>query len=122
MVIYLVSLTQKCFCTGNGHCGDSIAVALTGWLGIASYPFAIPWLANPFLFASWYFVGNPKLSLSYALIAFLLSVSFLLVKEIITDGSGIWRKITGYKAGYWLWVLSCFVFLVGHLIHMFVGN
>jgi len=47
-------------------------------------------------------------------IALVLSLSFLLFKQIIKDEGGNYGIITGYRAGYWLWV--------GTMVAVFIGN
>jgi len=34
----------------------------------------------------------------------------------MTDESGKLRDIGGYKSGYWLWLLSIFIMLLGNVI------
>ncbi|MGC4023190.1 MAG: hypothetical protein QM734_15225 [Cyclobacteriaceae bacterium] len=49
IALFLISLTQKCFCTDGGGCGDSIAVLITGSFGFLLGGAALTWLANPLL-------------------------------------------------------------------------
>jgi hypothetical protein len=75
------------------------------------------WLANPFILASWITLKkNRKKSLILSLIATLLSVSFLFFSEVVKDESGSPRQITAHKVGYWLWLSSMIVMVIGNLV------
>lgn len=121
IALYLIALTQKCYCTDNGHCGDTIAVVLTGWLGLMMGGAMITWLANPLIWGSWLFSTNGKVSLALSLLALVFSLSFLLFTEIVSDGSGHPRAIIGYRSGYWLWVFSILICFLGNFIS-FIGT
>ena|SRR3970282_1467810 len=114
IVIFIISLTQECFCTFKG-CADSIIVLVFGFFGILSGGVGLSWFANPLIIASWILIKNNKISTILSIIAFVLSFSFLFFKEIMTDESGNLREILGYKLGYWLWLLSIFITLLGNL-------
>jgi uncharacterized membrane protein len=114
IVIFIISLTQECFCTFEG-CADSIIVLVFGFFGILSGGVGLSWFANPLIIASWILIKNNKISTILSIIAFVLSFSFLFFKEIMTDESGNLREILGYKLGYWLWLLSIFITLLGNL-------
>jgi len=114
MALFVLSLTQKCFCTTN-QCGDSIMVLLVGWMGLTTGGAAITWLANPFLWVSWIFIKKNSISLVCSIVSLLICLSFLLFKTIIDDEAGNYNKIVGYKMGYWLWMISSLVMLTGNL-------
>jgi hypothetical protein len=44
-------------------------------------------------------------------------LSFLLVDEIITNEAGTKSKVVSYELGYWLWLLSSFIMLIGNSIN-----
>lgn len=115
IVIFIISLTQECFCTSKG-CADSIIVFVFGIFGILSGGVGLSWFANPLIIASWISIKNNKTSTILSIIAFVLSFSFLFFKEIMTDESGKLRNIGRYKSGYWLWLLSIFIMLLGNVI------
>ena len=74
------------------------------------------WIANPILLTSWMlFKRKPKLSLITSLLASAISLSFLFFDQVIADEAGHYEKITGYKQGYWLWVASSIVIVMGNL-------
>jgi len=116
IVFYIVALTQKGFCTTAGQCAIGIMDLLVGWMGVLMlHPPAMVWLANPTLFAAWAFIKkNQRTSFILSVISLLIMLSFLLFDEIIVNESGASSKITAYGLGYWLWVLSAFIMVIGN--------
>lgn len=116
ITIYIISLTQQCYCTNNG-CLESVDVVTTGIIGFFVCPAGFSWLANPFLIASWILSSRKHrlLSLVLSVISVLLSLFFLFFHAVVTDESGQYRTIIGYRLGYWLWLTSCLVMLIGNL-------
>jgi hypothetical protein len=125
--LYLVSLTLNAFCavtSGTERCDDSLGVAVLamGWLETIAIgevgPFvALPWYANPCLFAAWLFVHGQgrKIALAFASLGTLLGLSFLLGHSVqISEGGGA-SPITGYRAGYWVWLGSLVLGLLSAL-------
>lgn len=116
IVLFVCSLTQKCYCTTN-QCGDAIMALLVGWLGLAYGGAALTWLANPVLWISWIFIKkNARLSFLCSILSPLICVTFLLFNKVIDDEAGHYNKITGYKTGYWLWLASSLVMCTGNLL------
>ena len=117
--VFIFSLTQKCFCTAS-NCGDSIVVLLFGFLGITTGGAAITWIANPALLISWIFIKKDlKKSLIASIVASTFAVSFLFFESVISDEAGHYSKIINYKIGYWLWLSSCLIMLIGNIIIRF---
>ena len=117
--IYIVSLTQKSYCTpGSCEYFSGLLSLIFGWIGIFMLHIpAFPWLANPILLASWVlFKKKPKTSLILNSIAFILMLSFLMVDKIADNEAVTTAKVVFYGLGYWLWVLSSFIMLIGNLI------
>src|ERR1700712_640489 len=118
IVLFALSLSQKCFCT-EGACGqdwEGIALLISGCIGVFACPAWLVWLANPLLLFSWiYFNKKPQRSLVLNSISFLVAISFLFFREIITDEAGNRQPITGYQIGYWLWVTSSLILLFGNI-------
>lgn len=109
VVAYIACLPWDAFCV-RGLCDEWPAwtILLSGWLMLGS-PFAnFTWLANPVLFASWWFISAREtvVSLILSIIALATAASFLLAGDVITNEAGIVRPITGYRIGYWLWLAS----------------
>jgi len=116
IVLFVSSLTQKCYCTTT-QCGDSIMAVLAGWLGIAFGGAALSWFANPVLWISWISINrNFKLSFICSILSPLICLSFLFFNKVIDDEAGHYNEITGYKTGYWLWLTSSLVMIAGNLI------
>jgi hypothetical protein len=119
--IYIISLTQKSYCTIGGTCEyfSGLLNLIFGWFGVFKLHFpAFPWLANPLLFLSWFlFNKEPKKSLVLNVIVFVLMLSFLFVNKIIVNDGSTYSIVNFYGLGYWLWVLSSFIMLIGNFIH-----
>ncbi len=90
---------------------------LIGWVTLIDG--VVAWFANPLIAVSWMLIwlrSARVVALCAALSALLLSLSFLLHSEIMTDEGGGRTAITGYGSGYWLWVSSMAVMAIGTLI------
>lgn len=110
---FLLSLTMDCFCT-TVNCSHSSLVFLLGWLSMLQLGPGITWLANPLLIAAWIGARKQKgWALPISLLAFIISLSFLLFGQITDNEGGIAHPIVSYKAGYWLWVVSPVILCVG---------
>ena len=122
VILFLASLIFKTYCI-NGECrGRGFLNFLIGWLGVFHLNGSKAWLANPFLIISWFFFfQKPKTALILSVIAFLFAVSFYFQQTIVYNEAGMAGKITGYKAGYWLWVSSICVMILGSLRGIFKG-
>jgi len=118
--LFIISLAQKSYCTNGGTCEyfSGFFNLIFGWVGVFMLHIpAFPWLANPILLASWIlFKKKPKISFILNIIALVLMLSFLLVDEIIVNDGSTTSEVVFYGLGYWLWVLSSFIMLVGNLI------
>jgi hypothetical protein len=86
---------------------------LFGWLGLLDGVFA--WLANPLLLSAWIFsfVGKKKLALALAIPAPLFMLGFLFRDTIISSEAPTYSKITGHGTGYWLWLASACLTILG---------
>lgn len=122
IVVYIISLTQKSYCTSGGTCEyfSGLLNLIFGWFGVFMLHIpAFPWLANLILFGSWSFFKK-KLKISFILssLALILMLSFLLVDEIKVNDGSTTSIIISYGLGYWLWVLSSFIMALGNLFIM----
>lgn len=114
--VYVVSLTQRCYCTTDS-CGDSIMALLVGPLGLIFGGANFSWLANPFLFSAWFsFKNKPLRTIVVSSISVAFMASFLVFKRIISDEAGNYSEIVSYRSGYWLWLLSGMIMLVGNIL------
>jgi hypothetical protein len=110
--VFIASLTQKGFSTAGeepGSWSPGLYLLLIGPLGMLAGVFE--WFANPFLLAAWIFswFGKNKITLPLALIAIGLIVAFLFRQTMIVSEAPTYAKITGYAAGYWLWLSSAII-------------
>ena len=122
IVLFAISLTQKCFCTTT-TCSDSSMSFLLGWGAVVSGGAGITWLANPCLFGAWITLKkNLKTSMFLSMFAFLIALGFLLFDNIKDNEGGVSHRIISYKPGYWLWVLSAFCMLAGTFFLMAKSN
>lgn len=112
--LFILSLFFNCFCTDKG-CRPSIDALVLGWAEMFEGIFS--WLANPLLIVSWVLFGmNKRGGMILALMASLISLSFLFCHTIMEDEAGNTGTIQNLSTGYWLWVASCFVTYVGALV------
>jgi len=125
--LFLVSLTQPCYCTTDDvNVADAprgIFLLLGGWMGVLFGILA--WLANPALAASWLlllFGESRKAALPFALASLGLGLSFLWHDDILVDERGGRATITGYAAGYWFWIASMAVMVAASVIDFWVAN
>lgn len=118
LVLFLVSLTQKTFCTHNG-CSDALGNLFFGFIVLFDGG-GISWLANPLLIVSWVGLSiNSRYTLLTSVAAFLLSLSFLFVRQILVNEGGAHSTIIEYKLGYWLWVSSTAIMVLAGVLIMF---
>ena len=122
MLCFALSLTQKCYCTTTS-CSDSFMVFILGWAAVFSGGAGLTWLANPLLFASWFFLKR-KLEISMFLgsFAFLVTLFFLLFGSVADNVGGTTHQVVSYKPGYWLWVTSSACMWLGTSILKFRKN
>ena len=118
--IYIISLTQKSYCTSGGTCEyfSGLLNLIFGWIGVFKLHLpAFPWIANLILLLSWKtFYKNTKISFILSILAFLIMLSFLFVDEIIINDGSTKSTVVFYGLGYWMWLLSSFIMLIGNLI------
>lgn len=120
ITLYLLSLTQETFCASS-DCSIGWFTLIIGFFGniffMGFHSFAIfTWLANPLLIISWIVLKkNKKLSLTLSILAFLLSFSFLFFNKILVNESGNLSTIKEYKIGYWFWLSSSLIMMIGNL-------
>jgi glycerol-3-phosphate acyltransferase PlsY len=122
VILFLLSLTQKCYCT-TAECADSIMAFLLGWAALFSGGAGLTWLANPLLFAAWLTLNKKlKTSMLLSVFAALISLSFLLFDAVLDNESNQMHPVISYRPGYWLWTASALVMLAGTFVLMFRHN
>jgi hypothetical protein len=123
-ILFAASLPLDGYYTGNSDKGSPCyLLLLLGWLGV--FDGIVAWFASPFLVFSWMFIWFRSLrfvSLGCILLAICLSLSFLLQPDVLKDEGGNRIDITGYGLGYWLWVASISVVVLGNLILIWIGS
>lgn len=118
IILFLISLSQRAYCTNNdcGELGSGLAVLFSGIFGFFLCGACMTWIANPLLLVAWItFYTAKRISLVLNSLAVMIGLSFLMFDEIIATEAGHYRKITGYALGYWLWLLSMVTLLLGNI-------
>ena len=90
---------------------------MIGWLGPDDG--IVAWFANPMILFAWILmVFRPLRWVAFgtALVALILALSFLLNTEVTKDEAGHIEDITGYAVGYWLWLASMVVAILGSVV------
>lgn len=124
ITFYIISLFLVGFYDHQNGGNFGILIVAFGGLAMLSGGAALAWLANPVLWFSWFMViRKPKLSFIGSLLSTIISLSFLLFDTIRDAGTTVGTdyqvgsfdvKVTGYGLGYWLWVLSSLILLMGN--------
>lgn len=119
IVVYLACMPLDAFCVG-GKCSDwqGWGILAFGGMLLASADSNIVWLANPILFLAWIMVllNRRLVAVLLSLGALVIGLAFLSFKSVVTNEGGIQMPITGYKAGYWVWLASMGVTAVSALL------
>jgi hypothetical protein len=115
VIVFAASLTQNgYYIAGENPKAWSPAFysLLLGPIGLFAGIFE--WLANPVLLAAWVFsfAGRNKIALLLGIGASALMLAFLFRHTIMASEAPTYAKITGYGAGYWLWLTSAGLVIV----------
>lgn len=119
-----ISLTQVAFVNE----GSEGIVSEKGWsyffmgsiviIGGGTFEWLI-WLANPIsLYAIILLLKNKKSTIKFSLTAFLIALSFTTWQKILISESGKNGKIISLELGYYLWLSSIFLLLIGSIYHL----
>lgn len=136
--LFIASLTQTAYCTSD--CKGSFMVLLAGILGVLTeigavvsfilevlnghsgglkHPIgaAFTWLANPILLFSYIiFTKSKKTAFVLSIVSTLIIISFSLFDKVIDNSAGHYKTVTTLNLGYWLWLLSSLIIVMGSLI------
>jgi len=116
IALFLLSLTQNCYCTASGECDSGFSLPFFGWAGMYFGGTMFIWLANPVLFLAWQTIRRPNhASLILSMLAAFAALSFLFFKSIFEIDAEI-SAITHFMAGYWLWLASSWVMVAANVI------
>ena len=123
ILIYIISVSQIAFKTG--YMGEiriyySYEVLLVGGISFlgGGIPETFVWSANFWYLLSLFFTKNKKYkeAIIFSLIATLISISFMLWKEVLWSESGSTASILSLEIGYFLWVISMIILLVNSIL------
>lgn len=117
MVLFGLSLCKNAYyaayAVGQSQPMHALQALLIGWMTLFSG--RIAWLANPLLVMSWsrLFTGRYESAAAWSFAAFVAAASFLLQSQVWLDEAGDIGTITARSAGYWLWLASIGIAVVG---------
>jgi hypothetical protein len=117
--LFVVCLFNNGYHIEGPHSGSGLpgwSLLLIGWVGVFSQSPA--WLANPALLVAWILLlkRQPAISLIAALMAIALAMTFLFQKTVVSSEAPTFSRITGYGVGYWLWLSSAAVQMLGSAV------
>ncbi|AWA30994.1 hypothetical protein HYN48_13390 [Flavobacterium magnum] len=120
--IFIISLTQSAFKAefNNSNHMESLHCFLMGSIAFLGGGLLeeIIWMANPIALLSIFLLlkGN-KNALTFAFIAFVIALSFSLWKKVLKSESGSQMQIISLEEGYYLWILSIAILLIGNILY-----
>ena len=98
---------------------SSLELLLVGGIGVLGGGLLefIVWLANPFYYYSIFLlISGKKEALKFLVFSNLLALSFRAWNEILVSESGRNAEITSFELGYYLWLGSFIILLLGTFI------
>ena len=117
--LMLFAVTQDAYCTVEG-CMHSMIAFVLGIFGMfIGGNETLTWFANPLLILAWALVKYHKVSLLLSLLSTLTALAFLMFDEVVINEAGHSSIITSYDVGYWLWIASHAVMLLGNGVIVF---
>ncbi|BBI69064.1 MULTISPECIES: hypothetical protein [Psychrobacter] len=120
--LMLLALTQEAYCTAEG-CMHSMMAFIFGIFGMfIGGNETLTWFANPLLILAWLLIKYRKTSFLLSLLSTLIAVSFLMFDEVVVTEAGHSSMTTRYALGYWLWVGSHAVMVLGNVLIMINGH
>ncbi|TXF76248.1 hypothetical protein [Chryseobacterium sp.] len=101
---------------------SAFSALLLGWAYLGGP--GISWVGNVFLWISYLFIlkRRTKTSAVLSFIAVSFMLSFLFFDTTIVSENNFEEKITGYGLGYYMWLSSGFIILIGSLYLTFKKN
>lgn len=120
--LMLLALNQEAYCTAEG-CMHSMMAFIFGIFGMfIGGNETLAWFANPLLISAWLFIKHRKASFLLSLLSTLIAMSFLIFDEVVINEAGQNSIITRYTLGYWLWIGSHTVMILGNVLLMINGH
>jgi hypothetical protein len=123
LALFVTSLTQVAFIVDdyNGKgVYSSIEVFVVGATAVLGGGLleSFIWLANPlYLFSMFLFISGNRSALKISCIASLIASSFSLWHEVLVCENGRNAPITSLNAGYYLWLSSLCVMMIGIFVY-----
>jgi len=116
LVLFVISLSQTALYIDapGDNAESSLLLLLAGWLGmLIGWVPAFCWLANILYALSvlYYFKRN-RTALLTSIASLPLAAAFLKTSQLIVSESPTYAVITGYGAGFWLWLGSMLVLTI----------
>jgi hypothetical protein len=124
-LLYLSLLLYGASLLTNVFTGLLGAVALAfGWMEALYFRrevgvwVAFAWFANPLIWGAWILIAQAayRRALLLSALAVLLGLGLLTGTRIVISGSGTTMNLPTLSIGYWLWIASLAVALIGALI------
>jgi hypothetical protein len=115
IIVFLISTTQVAYILNQEEIHFGYFALIVGIFGVFSSGFGASWIANIFLLFAWRFY-NQKTSLLYSFIGVTFGALPLFFNQIPLGTSGHFGTITELKIGYYLWLGSILIALVGSFI------
>lgn len=113
---FISSLFFNAFSSTSGTT-DSFTALLMGWILSFQSTANLAWFANLVLVCSWVMIViNNKIAVIVASLGLIIGLLPALSRNMAVDESGTLRGIISLDVGYWLWITSMVVILVGSLI------
>ncbi|MGJ8671006.1 MAG: zinc ribbon domain-containing protein [Oceanococcus sp.] len=114
-LLFMACLFFTAFFTGDEYESvSSFSLLIFGWIGLAYGYWS--WLANPAYFIAIATLSKPYLSAFFSILAFGLSLLFLLQEQMVTSEAPSYAPIVGLGVGYKLWVGSFGVLAIWNVI------
>lgn len=116
--LYVLSLwLHPFYIEGDSRGTIGFLPLIMGWAySLTLSPGGLAWLANPLIITVWFkYYERPKLSLVLSVVSCIFILSFLSVEFLDIAEEGHPEKIIGYGPGYWLWLISCLILIIGNL-------
>lgn len=114
--LFILCLFFPSYYLGSSHEAQyAFLILILGWFGlIFGY---VSWIANILYLIALMDYKNIDSSLLLSIIALILALSFLRNDEIVLNaGIPSYISVTKYGVGYYLWIASISIFVLGQLI------
>lgn len=121
VISFLLSLKEIGFYTTSlkGPYQEAQGATLLQWGWVGLLDGIVAWIANPLILLAWITIWSDQhrgKAQVLSLLAMLLAISFAFHTHIMTDDAGSRYPITRYGSGYWLWMGSMIIMVIGSTI------